>query len=90
MKSTCIDFHPYVRPQDNGNKTDVRWMALSNDEETGLLIVGMPLLSMSALHYTMEDLDPGELTERNRPFSTEDGTPGQLSKKVFSRNPLDP
>ena len=60
MKSTCIDFHQYVRPQENGNKTDVRWMALSNDEETGLLIVGMPLLSMSALHYTMEDLDPGE------------------------------
>ena len=53
-------FHPYIRPQENGNKTDVRWMALSNDAGTGLLIIGMPLLSMSALHYLMEDLDPGE------------------------------
>jgi beta-galactosidase len=52
-------FHPYVRPQETGNKTDVRWMALSNDRGTGLLIVGMPLLSVSALHFTTEDLDPG-------------------------------
>ena len=53
-------FHPYVRPQETGNKTDVRWMALSNDEGTGLLVIGMPLISMSALHFTIEDLDPGE------------------------------
>jgi len=52
-------FHPYVRPQETGNKTDVRWMALSNDQGTGLLIIGMPLLSMSALHFTIDDLDPG-------------------------------
>jgi beta-galactosidase len=53
-------FHPYIRPQENGNKTDVRWMALTNDEGFGLLITGMPLLSISALHYTIDDLDPGE------------------------------
>ncbi len=53
-------FHPYVRPQETGNKTDVRWMALTNDEGEGLLFVGMPVLSMSALHFTIEDLDPGE------------------------------
>jgi len=53
-------FHPYVRPQENGNKTDVRWMALTNESGTGLLIVGMPLLSMSALHFTIDDLDPGD------------------------------
>jgi len=53
-------FYPYVRPQENGNKTDVRWMALTNDEGSGLLIVGMPVLSMSALHFTIDDLDPGE------------------------------
>jgi beta-galactosidase len=26
----------------------------------GLLVIGLPLLSMSALHYTVDDLDPGE------------------------------
>ncbi|UCF21011.1 MAG: DUF4981 domain-containing protein, partial [Gemmatimonadota bacterium] len=53
-------FHPYIRPQETGNKTDVRWMALTNDQGVGLLVVGLPLLSMSALHFTIDDLDPGE------------------------------
>jgi len=52
-------FHPYVRPQETGNKTDVRWMALTDREGRGLLVVGMPLLSLSALHFAIEDLDPG-------------------------------
>jgi len=49
--------HPYVRPQENGNKTDVRWLALTNKDGTGLLAVGMPLLSVSAWPYTMDDLE---------------------------------
>ncbi len=49
--------HDYVRPQENGNKTDVRWVALTNRNGTGLLAVGMPLLSVSAWPYTMEDLE---------------------------------
>ncbi len=47
---------PYISPQENGNKTDVRWVALVNDEGTGLLVVGLPLIEFSALHYTIEDL----------------------------------
>jgi len=50
-------FHPYVRPQETGNKTDVRWLALTNKEGVGLLAVGMPLLSASAWPFTMEDLE---------------------------------
>jgi beta-galactosidase len=52
-------YHPYVRPQENGNKTDVRWVALTNEEGVGLLAVGMPLLSVSAHRFGIEDLDPG-------------------------------
>jgi beta-galactosidase len=52
-------FHPYVRPQETGNKTDVRWMGVTNSDGFGLLFVGDSLLSMSALHYAIEDLDPG-------------------------------
>jgi beta-galactosidase len=52
-------FHPYVRPQENGNRTEVRWMALTDENGTGLLVIGDSLLSMSALHYTIDDLDPG-------------------------------
>jgi beta-galactosidase len=47
----------YARPQENGNKTDVRWMAFTNEQGEGLLVVGEPLLYMSAWPYTMEDLE---------------------------------
>ena len=50
-------YHPYVRPQETGNKTDVRWIALTNDEGIGLLAIGMPPLSASALPFLQNDLD---------------------------------
>jgi hypothetical protein len=46
---------PYVRPQENGNKTDVRWAAVTNVHGLGLLAVAMPLMEASAHHYTAED-----------------------------------
>ena len=50
--------HQYVRPQENGNKTDVRWAAFTNKEDgIGLMAVGIPLLYVSAWPYTMEDLE---------------------------------
>lgn len=52
-------YHPYIRPQENGNKTDVRWVALTNSKGTGLLAVGRPLLNISAHHFLDEDFDPG-------------------------------
>jgi beta-galactosidase len=49
--------HDYVRPQENGNRTDVRWVALTDADGAGLLASGMPLLSVSAWPYTMQDLE---------------------------------
>jgi beta-galactosidase len=48
--------HAYVRAQENGNKTDVRWVAVYNDEGTGLIAVGQPLLSASVRPYRNEAL----------------------------------
>jgi beta-galactosidase/beta-glucuronidase len=47
---------PYIVPQENGNKTDVRWVALTDGEGVGLLVVGMPRLEVSAHHFTVQDL----------------------------------
>ncbi len=58
-------YHPYIRPQENGNRTDVRWVALTNDVGIGLLAVGMPLLSVSAHHFVIDDFDEG-LEKHNR------------------------
>jgi beta-galactosidase len=47
----------YSRPQENGNKVDVRWVALTNDAGVGLLAEGMPLLSVGARHVTKADME---------------------------------
>ena len=61
--------YPYVKPQEYGNKTDVRWLTLTNEAGAGLLVAGMPLLSVSAWPYTMADLErarhANELPERD-------------------------
>ncbi|MBN2500275.1 MAG: DUF4981 domain-containing protein [Anaerolineales bacterium] len=52
----------YVLPQENGNKTDVRWAALRNPDGYGVLAVGMPLLNVSAHHFTAHDLTAAKHT----------------------------
>ena len=47
---------PYIKPQENGNKTDMRWVSLTDKNGIGLLAVGIPLLEVSAHHFTTEDL----------------------------------
>ncbi len=47
----------YVRPQENGNRCGVRWVAFTNNNGNGLLAVGAPKLSVSAWPYTLEDLE---------------------------------
>jgi len=51
---------PYIRPQENGYKTNVRWAAFSNAHKSGLLVVAEDLnkgLGISALHMPNEDFD---------------------------------
>lgn len=55
---------PYVMPQENGNRTDVRWMGVSNPiESKGIVVVGAEQwLSMSAWPYTQENLNEAKHT----------------------------
>lgn len=56
--STVQDqYTPYVFPQENGNKTDVRWWKLTDKQGRGFLFQGDQPLSMSAHHYAMADFD---------------------------------
>ena len=48
---------PYIFPQENGNKADVRWAALTGRGGVGLLVVGDDLLNVSAHHFTTRDLE---------------------------------
>jgi beta-galactosidase len=56
-------YFPYVRPQENGNKVDVRWVSIYNKEGLGLEFIGMPLLSVSAHHEIMEDFESPDRTD---------------------------
>ncbi len=58
-------FFPYIEPQEAGNRTDVRWVTLTDRAGFGLRATGMPLLSVSAWPFHMEELErhkhPNEL-----------------------------
>jgi len=49
------EYFPYISPQENGYKTDIRWLALT-DNQKGLLFVGDSLLCFSALPFEQEKL----------------------------------
>ncbi|MDX1936818.1 MAG: glycoside hydrolase family 2 TIM barrel-domain containing protein [Flavihumibacter sp.] len=54
----------YVVPQENGNRTDVRWMFLADKQKEGLLIVADSLISMSAWPYTEENIQNAKHTNK--------------------------
>ena len=59
-RQTVTDqFYPYIRPQENGNKTDIRYWKMVNETGKGIQIVAEQPFSASALHYTIEQLDEG-------------------------------
>ncbi len=50
-------FVPYLRPQECGNKTNVRWATLLNQEEIGIMIKGNPKIELNALPFTPFELE---------------------------------
>ena len=49
--------YDYIRPQENGYRTDVRWLTLENSRGIGLLAAGRPVICFSALHQLKEDFE---------------------------------
>ncbi|MGD2130521.1 MAG: glycoside hydrolase family 2 TIM barrel-domain containing protein [Lysobacterales bacterium] len=49
---------PYVRPQENGYKTDTRWLRLRNDRAVGIQVTADELVSFGVSHQRLEDLVP--------------------------------
>ncbi|NLR82176.1 glycoside hydrolase family 2 TIM barrel-domain containing protein [Chitinophaga eiseniae] len=68
-------YFPYARPQESGNKSDVRWVNMTNKKGKGIRFeYADSLISFAALPYSLDDLDPeadkkqyhsGELVPRN-------------------------
>ena len=54
--------YPYIMPQESGNKTGVRWAAVTDAHGAGLLVMGAPALDVSAHHFTAQDLTAAQHT----------------------------
>ena len=60
--------YPYYRPQETGNKTDVRWLTIRDEAGKGIRVDGAQPLSVSATNHRPEDLDPG-MTKKQQHWS---------------------
>lgn len=58
-QTVAEQFYPYIRPQETGTKTDLRWWRVLNISGNGLRFVGDAPFSASALNYSIESLDDG-------------------------------
>jgi len=86
-------FVPYVHTQDCGNREDVRWVGLLDDQGVGLVLVARDTLSMSALHHTPQDLaaanHPHELPGREEIYVTLDCGQTGLGGASCGPRPMD-
>ena len=59
------EYYSYVRPQESGNHTDIRWFRVINGEGTGLEFYSNAPMEASALNYLVADLDDGPRKEKS-------------------------
>ena len=57
----------YMRPQENGNKTEVRWVKLTNAAGVGILATGAAPLNVAARHFTKTDMERAGYTFQMKP-----------------------
>jgi beta-galactosidase len=74
-------FHAYVRPQETGNKSDIRWVTLTDKNGTGFKITSDTLFNVAARHFLDKDLDDG--MQKNNRHS------GELKERDFTTLSID-
>ena len=61
-------FYPYIRPQETGTKSDIRWWKQTNAQGIGLRFTADKPFYASALHYNISDLDEGLEKDQRHPY----------------------
>ena len=78
-KTTAEDMYvDYVRPQENGHRTDTRWVALTNKQGAGLLVVADETIGFNAQRNSIEDFD-GE--ESDKAYQWRNRSPQEIAAK---------
>ena len=57
-------YYPYIRPQENGYRTDIRWVTFTDSKGVGIKISGPKLISFSAHHQYNSDFDAGQTKQQ--------------------------
>ena len=65
------EYFPYIRPQESGNHTDVRWFRVLDAQGRGLEFYAAQPIECSALNYLTDDLD--DYTRKDRTFGHHSG-----------------
>lgn len=55
-------FHPYINPQENGNRSDVRWLEVEGENGPTFKIKGIPSFNFSLHHCTLQNLTDAKHT----------------------------
>ncbi|MDE5702108.1 MAG: beta-galactosidase, partial [Bacteroides sp.] len=75
-KTTADDMYvDYVRPQENGHRTDTRWVALTDKKGHGLLIQADQTIGFNALRNAVEDFDS---EESSHPYQWRNRSPEEI------------
>jgi beta-galactosidase len=61
--------HNYVKPQENGNRTEVRWLSLKNNKNNGIKIIGDTPLSISVWPWETKQIEKALHTNKLKPNS---------------------
>ena len=92
--TVSAQFQNYIRPQENGSKSEVRWAAVTDGRGLGLLATAQPLLAVSVHHFTTADLTAAEHTFELQPRPETvlhlDYTQGGLGSQSCGPGPLPP
>ena len=75
----------YVLPQEQGNKEDVRWMAITNDAGMGLQIVAPSTIAASAAHWRPEDNYNNGGDRKKHPYEVSFCEPTILNLDAYNR-----
>jgi len=91
--SVAEQYEPYIFPQENGNKSDTRWAAITDRRGMGLLAAGQPLINVSVHHFTPEDFTAAkhtfDLCPRDETVLHLDYRHGGLGSNSCGPGPLD-
>ena len=61
-------YFPYIRPQESGTKSDIRWWKQTDATGMGLQVKSCTPFYASAIHFDTEELDDGDEKEQRHSF----------------------